>query len=98
MDCNQTNQTNQTNPISQELQFKIASLQDAITKVHPTMPILLKEIHTILKNDPINVTTLSESDIAILVNGLEVQTKTELMRTALKKKATSLKSVTADDL
>ncbi len=83
--------------IDTNLQMKIASLQDAILKAHPTMPILLKEIHTILKNDPAIVTVLSESDISTIVNGLKLQTKTSITEAAMKKK-TALKNVSLGDL
>ena len=87
----------QTQVIDTNLQMKISSLQNAILSAHPTMPILLREIHTILKNDPSNVTLLSEEDIAILVSGLKQQTKTEITQAAMKKK-TSLKNVGLADL
>ena len=87
----------QTQVIDTNLQMKISSLQNAILSAHPTMPILLREIHTILKNDPSNVTLLSEEDIAILVSGLKQQTKTEITQAAMKKK-TSLKNVSLGDL
>lgn len=87
----------QTQVIDTNLQMKISSLQNAILSAHPTMPILLREIHTILKNDPSNVTLLSEEDIAILVSGLKQQTKTEITQSSMKKK-TSLKNVGLADL
>lgn len=87
----------QTQVIDTNLQMKISSLQNAILSAHPTMPILLREIHTILKNDPSNVTLLSEEDIAILVSGLKQQTKTEITQASMKKK-TSLKNVGLADL
>ena len=86
-----------TEQIDTSLQMKIASLQNAIHTAHPTMPILLKEIHTILKNDPSNVTLLSEEDISIIVSGLKQQTRTEITQATMKKK-TSLKNVGLADL
>lgn len=83
--------------IDTDLQMKIASLQEAILQVHPRLPILLKEIHTILKNDPSIVTVLGEEEIATIVNGLKLQTKTEITAASLKKK-TSLKNVGLADL
>lgn len=83
--------------IDTDLQMKIASLQDAIISTHPKLPILLKEIHTILKNDPAIVTTLGEEEIATIVNGLKQQTKTEIAAAATKKKV-SLKGVSLADL
>lgn len=85
------------NVIDTDLQMKIASLQESILTVHPRMPILLKEIHTILKNDPAVVTLLSEEDISILVSGLKRQTQVEITQSTLKKK-TSLKNVGLADL
>lgn len=88
--------SNSTIPL--DLTMKIASLQEAILTVHPTLPILLKEIHTLLKNDPAVVTVLSESDISIIVSGLKKQTATEISQAALKKTSKSLSKTTADDL
>lgn len=83
--------------ISTELQMKIASLQDAIINTHPTLPIILKEIHTTLKNDPATVTLLSEADISTIVNGLMRQTKVSITESATKKR-TVLKNVSLADL
>lgn len=80
-----------------DIKFKIASLQQSILEVHPRLPIVLKEIHTLLKNDPAIVTLLSEDDIASIVSGLKLQTKTEITQAAMKKK-TSLKNVGLADL
>ena len=88
---------NNDTAINPELQMKISALENAIHTAHPTMPILLKEIHTILKNDPSNVTLLSEEDISIIVSGLKQQTKTEITQATMKKK-TSLKNVGLADL
>lgn len=86
-----------SNEIPQELQFKISELQNAILTMHPTLPILLRDINRILKEDPAVVTILSEEDIATVVNGLKIQTKTEITQAAMKKK-TSLKNVGLADL
>lgn len=82
------------NPIN----MKIAELQEMILSAHPRMPLLLKDIHTILRNDPDNVTILSEEEIGIIVSGLKKQTSTELASTVLKKSSKSLSKTTADDL
>lgn len=83
--------------IDNDLLMKITELEEAIHTAHPKMPILLKEIHTILKNDPANVTLLSEEEIAVIVSGLKLQTKTEISAAASKKK-TTLKNVSLADL
>jgi hypothetical protein len=77
--------------LDQNLQMKIASLQEAILNVHPSLPIILRDIHTLLKNDPANVTLLSEEEIGIIVSGLKKQTATEISATAMKQSSKSLK-------
>jgi len=68
----------------EQLQAKIAELQNAILSTHPTLPILLRDIHKQLKEDPACVTILSEEEIATVISGLKVQTKTEITQAALK--------------
>ena len=77
--------------------MKIAELSQMILAAHPRMPMLLRDIHTILKNDPDNVTLLSEEDIGVIVSGLKLQTKTVITAAALGKKST-LKNTTLADL
>lgn len=67
-----------------ELQSKVSLLQEALLHKHPTMPTLLREIHTALKKQPENVTLLSEDEIKVIVNGLEKQTGFELAQTITK--------------
>jgi len=63
---------------------KMNSLSEAILKQHPTMPVLLMQIHKQLRADPELVTTLDDDAIGIIVKGLQVQTKTELVVAAAK--------------
>ena len=84
-----------------ELQEKIQSLQNALLDRHPSMPTLLREIHTALRKQPENVVILSEEEIGIIVRGLETQTNTFLAQTVTKSaKSTSavakVKSLGAD--
>lgn len=67
-----------------ELQEKIQSLQDSLLSRHPTMPTLLREIHTALRKQPENVVILSEDQISTIVKGLEMQTNTFLAQTVSK--------------
>lgn len=60
------------------LKEKINSLEEAILTAHPTLPTILRDIHTKLKADPATVTLLEEEDIAIIISGLKVQTNTEI--------------------
>jgi hypothetical protein len=64
---------------------KMNQLSEAIHKQHPTMPVLLMQIHKQLRSDPELVTTLDDAAIGIIVKGLQVQTKTELVVEAVKK-------------
>jgi len=72
------------NPALFELQSKIIELQEMLLSKHPRMPTLLREIHTALRAQPENVTLLQESEIAVVVSGLKVQTQTEFAVAATK--------------
>ena len=87
-----------TSSLPTDLQIKISSLQDALLSAHPTMPVLLQQIHKQLKADPDNVTLLSEEDIGILVSGLKRQTATEISAAASKAKKPSLSKTSLDML
>lgn len=77
-----------------EFLSKMNALQEAIHKQHPTMPVLLMQIHKQLKADPEIVTLLSEEAIGVIVKGLQIQTKTELVSTVVKQsKARDKKTV-----
>ncbi len=67
-----------------EFLSKMNALQEAIHTQHPTMPVLLFQIHTQLREDPEIVTLLNEEAIGVIVKGLEIQTKTELITTVVK--------------
>jgi hypothetical protein len=80
------------------IKMQIAELQEMILKAHPRMPMLLRDIHKILREDAENVTLLSESDIGVIVSGLKAQTKTVITAAALTSKKTSLKNTQLADL
>jgi len=85
-------------PIEQ-LREKVGTLQTALLEAHPTMPVLLREIHQNLKQDEEIVTLLSEEEIGIIVQGLMKQTNTVILA-GIAKKGTgkSLKKTTLEDL
>ena len=80
-----------------ELQSKIQTLDERIKTAHPLMPVLLREIHTVLRAQPDNVTLLSEEEIKIIVNGLMKQTSVVFSAKILTSKK-SAKSITLADL
>lgn len=84
--------------ISTQIKEKTLQLEQALLTSHPSMPSLLKDIWLTLKQNPDQVTLLSEEDIGIVVRGLKQQTKTEISTTALKTKGKSLKNISLDDL
>lgn len=84
-------------PIEQTLIAKIENLEAQILAAHPSLPLLLRQIHTLIKENPATVTVLTEEQIGIIVSGLKIQTKTELVSASLKKTTVkSLKSATID--
>lgn len=64
--------------------LKIVELETAILTAHPTLPVLLSQIHANLKSDPDIVTLLDPAEVAIIVRGLEIQTKTTIATSIVK--------------
>lgn len=87
--------------INLEIKSKLDELEQALLSAHPTLPTLLRDIHTTLKKQPEQVTLMTEDEIAIVVRGLEKQTQSHLVAATLKPtkvKKESLKNVSATDL
>lgn len=83
-----------------EIKSKLDELQSALLQAHPSMPTILRDIHTTLKKQPEQVTLMSEDEIAIVVQGLEKQTQSHLVAATLKPtaaKKASLKNAKASD-
>lgn len=84
-----------------QIKEKCAALSLALLSAHPTIPVLLREIHTQLRSDPECVTLMSEAEIAIVVQGLQRQTGVEIVSAAVKKPSISknaMKNITVDDI
>jgi len=83
---------------AEQLQESVLSLQSALLTAHPTMPVLLQQIHRQLKADPTICTSLSEEEIGIIVTGLKKQTMTTIATAASKSKTKTIKSIGVGDL
>jgi hypothetical protein len=75
-----------------ELREKVAALSQTLLDRHPQMPVLLREIYQNLRQQPENVTLLSEEEIAVIVGGLKSQTQTEFA-SAVTKSPSAAKSL-----
>ena len=75
------------------LQEKCLELEAALLAKNPTMPTLLREIHTTLGKYPEQVTLMDEESIAIVVKGLMVQTGVEFAAAAASAKPSATKNL-----
>lgn len=86
----------------EQVKEKLIRLEETIKTAHPTMPVLLKEIHDFLKEQPDVVTLLEEEEIQVIVQGLARQTNVELISTKSKQtsaaKSKRVAAITEDDL
>lgn len=83
----------------ESIALKIAELAVAVKATLPNMPTLLRDIHTILKNDSDLVSILSPAEIGMIVSGLSVQTQTTIINSVTSGgKGKSLKKVSVDDI
>lgn len=80
-------------PIGFQLKAKVTELEETLTSRHPRMPQLLQEIWKALREQPENVTLMTEEEIRTVVNGLKVQTGVEFAANAVK--GTAAKTATA---
>lgn len=82
-----------TTPTTHNLSMKFAELQAALLEANPTMPSLLREIHTRLKADPDNVTLLSKEEVALVIAGLSKLTMAKFAESVTSKKPSIMKSL-----
>lgn len=69
-----------------EVKEKLAALEAALLANHPTMPVLLRDIHSKLMLDKAIVTLMSEEEIQVVVSGLARQTAVEISTSFVGKK------------
>lgn len=85
-----------TEPSTAEiLKSRVAELEQALLSKHPSMPTLLREIHTALKQQPENMLLLTDDEANKIFQGLEVQTNTHLVQAAVGTKKTGGNSLAA---
>ena len=85
--------------VAYDVREAIADISSKLAEGHPQIPLLLRKVHSALKADPDVVTILTDEERAVVIKGLEFQTKTKLIEVstpAPRKKA--LKSMTVDDI
>lgn len=82
----------------EQMKERALKLQSLIALNHPTMPVLLREIHTQIKADPELVTLADEETINLIVRGLIKQTGVEIATAVAKSKTKSVKQITLADL
>ena len=84
---------------TEQLREQVEQLRNSLLVAAPGMPTLLRTIHTALQHDRDMVTTLSEDEIGVIVNGLMRQTNTVIATAAVKSKVSkSSKKITLEDL
>ena len=79
-------------PSGSEFFDKVSDLQEALLSRHPSMPGLLRDIHSVLRSQPENVTLLNEDQISIIVNGLKEQTGVVFAKAAMSSGTKGLKA------
>lgn len=88
---------------SQQLQEKISDLQAKLLANDSMMPVLLREIHTKLREDAEVVTLLTDEEIGVIVSGLSKQMGLAISAKAVKESKSAggkakLSQLTIDDL
>ena len=78
---------------------KVLNLEKALLDEHPTMPMLLREIHELIKADPEQVTILKEEDLLVIImKALQVQTRVTITASRPKSGKAALAKVSLDDI
>lgn len=86
------------------LKLKMAELEAALLQELPEMRVILKDIHDALKEDPENVTILSDEERGIIIRGLKRSVNEEIAVSSSKKPTTaaavkkSMKNKSEDDI
>lgn len=73
------------------IQLKIAELKGQLLEKHPALPVLLREVHKTLRDNPEVVTLLEPEEVGVIVSGLLHQTQTTIAtKASTSKKKTAI--------
>lgn len=67
------------------IQEKVSHLKDSLLNSLPSLPSLLRDIHTQLKNNPDVVTLISDAEISIILSSLETVSQNKILTSTPKK-------------
>lgn len=85
--------------ILSKLEMSLASLESALLTKDPMMPTHLRSIHSLLITYPESVQLLDDSEVARIIDGAEIMTKTEIVKAAAPKTSRAKAAkVSVDDL
>ena len=83
--------------IINKLEMSLASLEQSLIAKDIMMPTHLRAVHSLLITYPESVHLLEDAEIARIIDGAEIMTKTEIVKAAAPKQTRS-KKISADDL
>ena len=83
---------------ARSLHGKIEELRQALLAEHPTMPLLLKDIHSTLQKQPDNITLVDDDEIGTIFQALMKYTNTSVALTAIKKGGKGAPKITGNVL
>lgn len=86
--------------IMSQLTAELDSLETALKNKDPMMPHHLQRSHAMIKDYPEIVNLLEREEVALIIDALEIHTKTEIVKASTKTKAGNAKAakLTASDL
>lgn len=73
--------------VAESCKIAIAGLQEKLIASSPEIPLVLREIHTILSVDPEVVTLLAPEEVGVIVSGLKKHMNVTLVEKVMKSKS-----------
>lgn len=86
--------------VMEQLTMELASLEKALLEKDPMMRVHLQKSHRMIQDYPETTNLLEDKEIALIIDGLELHTKTEIVKISSKPAAAGRRAakITADDL